>query len=108
MVVVSGKQYVDDIRKAPDEYLSLAEALAEVRLLHSIIVTHMEFLMNTKSQTVQTRFTLGFLDTHPHHEVTIRTNVTRNIAAKFDEIRDEIVEAFNDYIPLSDGSHFET
>jgi hypothetical protein len=32
VVVVSGKQYIDDIRKAPDEVLSLVEAIAEVRL----------------------------------------------------------------------------
>jgi hypothetical protein len=32
VVVLSGKQAVDDIRRAPDEILSLPEAIAEVRI----------------------------------------------------------------------------
>ncbi|KAF5349711.1 hypothetical protein D9756_008946 [Leucocoprinus leucothites] len=81
VVVLSGKQHVDDIRRAPDEVLSLAEAIAE---------------------TIQTKSTLGPLDVHPHHEITVRSGVTRNIAGKFDEIRDEIVEAFDEYLPASE------
>jgi hypothetical protein len=52
---------------------------------------------------MQTEFTFGPIDAHPHHEVTVRSGVTRNIVGKFDEIRDEIVEAFNEYIPPSEG-----
>ncbi|KAJ3557278.1 hypothetical protein NP233_g11786 [Leucocoprinus birnbaumii] len=81
VVVLSGKQHVDEIRRAPDEVLSLVEAIAD----------------NT-----QTKYTLGPVDVHPHHEITIRTGVTRNIVGKFDEIRDEIVESFNEYIPLTE------
>jgi len=30
MIIMSGKQYIDDIRKAAEDTLSLAETLAEV------------------------------------------------------------------------------
>lgn len=33
VVVLSGKQHIDDIRRAPDEVLSLVEAIAEVKSL---------------------------------------------------------------------------
>ncbi|KXN83234.1 Ent-kaurene oxidase [Leucoagaricus sp. SymC.cos] len=81
VVVLSGKQSINDIRRAPDETLSLVEAIGE---------------------TIQTKFTFGPVDMHPHHEVTIRTGVTRNIVAKFGEIRDEITESFNEYLPLTE------
>ncbi|KAF9453721.1 cytochrome P450 [Macrolepiota fuliginosa MF-IS2] len=81
VVVLSGKQHVDEIRKAPEEVLSLAGAAKEL---------------------LQTKYTFGPVDAHPHHRITIRSGVTRNITSKFEEIKDEIVDSFNGYIPLSE------
>jgi hypothetical protein len=39
--------------------------------------------------------------THPHHITTIRSSVTRNLGVKFEDIRDEVVESFKTYIPLT-------
>lgn len=38
-----------------------------------------------------------------YHIVTIRGPLTRHLVSKFDEIRDEIVESFAEYIPLAEG-----
>lgn len=60
-------------------------------------------LISRNPQTSQTKYTFGPVDIHPHHEITIRSGVTRNIAGKFDEIRDEVVNGFDDHIPLTEG-----
>ncbi len=38
-----------------------------------------------------------------YHVATIRAPLTRHLVSKFDEIRDEIVESFEEYIPLAEG-----
>lgn len=52
----------------------------------------------------QTDYTMGPpLHYDPYHNSTIRTSLTRNIAPRFDDIRDEIECAFNDNLPLKDN-----
>ncbi len=38
-----------------------------------------------------------------YHVPLVRNQLTRNIGALFPEIRDEIVAAFSDIIPVADG-----
>jgi hypothetical protein len=38
----------------------------------------------------------------PYHIPVVRSQLTRNIAALYDDIRDEVIEAFNDLIPVKD------
>jgi cytochrome P450 len=83
LVIVSGPQMIDDIRRASDEYLSFEEAV---------------------SQTIQTDYTLGRelrLDTY--HIPIVRTPLTRSLAVRFADIKDEITAAFGDIIPLNDN-----
>lgn len=55
-------------------------------------------------QTMHVRYTLGRRpDDDCYHITTIRSPLTRNLTNKFDELRDEIVEAFKEYIPLTEG-----
>jgi len=82
VVVLNGKQHMEDIRKAPEDVVSFRQAIAEV---------------------MQTKYTLGRrFDDDPYHVATVRSPMTRNLAYRFEDIRDEIVESFNDYIPVTE------
>jgi hypothetical protein len=57
----------------------------------------------THQQLIQTDYTLGSeICLEPYHVPVVRTSLTRNIAARFAEIEDEITAAFGDYIPVTD------
>lgn len=65
----------------------------------------LEKIAKIETQATQADYTFGpGLFTHPHHTDTVQGAITRNLVAKFDEIRDEIVDSFNEYIPLTKGS----
>lgn len=55
-------------------------------------------------QSLAIEYTLGqrLLDNNYHISV-IRTQLTRNLAAVFSEVRDEIVQSFLEIIPPTDG-----
>jgi len=46
------------------------------------------------------------ISTDAYHVATIRTPLTRNIAARFSDIRDEIVAAFDDIIPAKENGKY--
>ncbi|KAF8736329.1 hypothetical protein AX14_000503 [Amanita brunnescens Koide BX004] len=77
MIVASGSRYVDDIRNASEEYLSLHEALIQIESLD---------------------LTIGPEIHHPFHINVVRNALTRNIRPKFADVQDEISAAFADYI----------
>ncbi|KIJ13791.1 hypothetical protein PAXINDRAFT_80408 [Paxillus involutus ATCC 200175] len=82
-VVVSGPQFVEDLRKASDDELSFTEAVNE----------------NFKFE-----YTLGH-DVHynPFHIPTIRSQLTRNLGILYPDIRDEVVTAFEETLDLWDN-----
>ncbi|KIL65456.1 hypothetical protein M378DRAFT_162080 [Amanita muscaria Koide BX008] len=80
LVVVSGDQLIDEIRRAPDDALSPTEATRE---------------------TFSTDLTLGAdLFDDPFHIEIVKGPLTRNIGAKFADVQDEIIAAFDDFIPV--------
>ncbi len=56
------------------------------------------------NQGLQTEYIVGrdVTDNHYHVEV-VRSALTRSLVARFSDIRDEIVAAFNDNIPSKPG-----
>ncbi|KAL0576867.1 hypothetical protein V5O48_005102 [Marasmius crinis-equi] len=78
LVVVSGTDMVDDIRKADLDDLSLREAFLQFFHLRALFGT--EIFPNE----------------------IIQGDLTRNIAAKFPDMYDEMVAAFHDEIPLTE------
>jgi cytochrome P450 len=79
VVLVVGSELLDDIRKAPDDVLS-------------ILQPSIEFL--------QPEYTLDLLDmSDEYHTDIIRSKLTRNIAATFNEVREELIMAMDDLIP---------
>ncbi|KAJ3785534.1 cytochrome P450 [Lentinula aff. detonsa] len=82
VIIATGRMIVQDIMKAPDNELSMIDAAAE---------------------TLQVEYTLSkAVVIDPYHVLIVRTPMTRNIATRFAEVRDEIVSAFADHIPPSD------
>ncbi|KAE9393370.1 cytochrome P450 [Gymnopus androsaceus JB14] len=78
-VIVSGKEMIEDMKKASDMDLSFEEAARE---------------------TLQSDYTLGAAPAQdPYHITVVRTPLTRNLGARFDDIREEIVLAMEDQIP---------
>ncbi|KAF5350898.1 hypothetical protein D9758_010539 [Tetrapyrgos nigripes] len=82
IVIANGKAMVDDIRKAPDEYLSHAETAKE--MLHTEYTIHPDLVLN------------------PYHISVIRTPLTRAIGGLFSEMHDEVVEVMTEKIPPSE------
>ncbi|KAH9072829.1 cytochrome P450 [Lactarius deliciosus] len=80
MVLASGPELIEDVRKAPDDVLS-------------ITASAIEFL--------QAEYTLDLLDMNTdYHTDVIRAKLTRNIAATFKDVRDELIRSLDASIPV--------
>ncbi|TFK45956.1 cytochrome P450 [Heliocybe sulcata] len=78
-VYVTTPELIDEIRKAPDDVLSFAEAT---------------------NNELQITYTLGKnVHENGYHIPIVRSQLTKNLAVLFPEVRDEILAAFNDVIP---------
>ncbi|EGN97958.1 hypothetical protein SERLA73DRAFT_182766 [Serpula lacrymans var. lacrymans S7.3] len=85
MVIATGSQLIDEMRKVADDELSLQEAVDDI---------------------LQVEYTFGLeAQRNPYHIPVIRTQLTRNMPALFADMQDEIVHACNDIIPL-DGNEW--
>ncbi|TFK43278.1 cytochrome P450 [Crucibulum laeve] len=82
IVVITAPDMVDDIRKATDDQMSFREAVSE---------------------SIQTDYMIGpQIRLDPYHVSTVRTPLTRNLASRFEDIKDEIAAAFDDLIPAKE------
>ncbi|KAE9389796.1 cytochrome P450 [Gymnopus androsaceus JB14] len=82
VIIANGRTMIEDIRKASDTQLNMREAAAD---------------------SLQVKYTLNNqLVLDPYHVAIVRTPLTRNIATRFAEVRDEIVAAFADLIPAQE------
>ncbi|KAI9465946.1 cytochrome P450 [Lactarius psammicola] len=78
IVLASSPELIEDVRKAPDDVLSLSAMLTEV---------------------LQAKHTLGLLDLdNEYHTDVIRSKLTRNIP--FKDIRDEFIRSLDACIPV--------
>ncbi|KAK7442710.1 hypothetical protein VKT23_015956 [Stygiomarasmius scandens] len=81
IVIVTGDNMINDIRKASDDKMSFDFATRE-----SFQQDH------TMGKTVYL---------HPYHANIVRTTLTKNISTRFSDVQDEIATAFSDEIPPS-------
>ncbi|KAK7460913.1 hypothetical protein VKT23_008841 [Stygiomarasmius scandens] len=80
-VVITGPDMINDLKKAHDDYLSFDEAIKD---------------------SIQADYTVGKATMlNNYHMDVVRTTLTRNIAVRFSDIRDEIITAFSEEIPVS-------
>ncbi|KAK1225931.1 hypothetical protein PQX77_011130 [Marasmius sp. AFHP31] len=82
LVVITGKEMIEDLRKAEDEDLSISEAHRETFQIDYMI----------KKSNAE----------NPHQIQAIRGPLTRRLASKFGEVYDELSQAFDDEIPFTD------
>jgi len=87
LVIVTGSKLVEEVRHAPEEKLSSP-------------VAAYKFL--------QGDYTIG-RDTfeNPFHVTVVRSQLTRNLANKFNEMREELIAAFEDCIPCKGSGKLE-
>ncbi|KAH9066645.1 cytochrome P450 [Lactarius vividus] len=79
MVLASGPELVEDVRKAPDDVLSINASMSEL---------------------FQLEYTLGLLETDSgYHTGIIRSKLTRNIEVVFKDVRDELIRSLDASIP---------
>ena len=101
MIVASGPEFIEDVRKAPDTVLSVKEPRSDVR-----VVTSNQSVSSCSqwiSQFLQKDYTLDILNTNdPYHVHIIRTRLTRNIAVTFKEVQEEVIHALKDLIPTDE------
>ncbi|KAI0272854.1 hypothetical protein BGY98DRAFT_153281 [Russula aff. rugulosa BPL654] len=82
MVLASGSELIDDIRRAPDDVLSRTKL---------------------RDDFLQEEYTLGILNPKDHYSSdVIRSKLTRDVASTFDEVRGELTMAIDDLIPTSE------
>ncbi|KAH7926831.1 cytochrome P450 [Leucogyrophana mollusca] len=82
MVIVSEPKLMEELRKSPDDELSFMEAA---------------------NDALKIEYTLGpEIERNPYHISIIRSQLTRNLAALYPDIRDEIVVAFDETLQLED------
>ncbi|KAF8165943.1 cytochrome P450 [Crassisporium funariophilum] len=79
IVIANGTGRLEEISKAGDEQLSAVESF---------------------NKFLQLDYTLGTkVTTNPYHINVVRAAMTRNIVAQFDDVRDEMLSAFEEAIP---------
>ena len=100
MVLATSAELIGDVKMAREDVLSQRAPAREVRTVHRL-----------KSNSTQQRqrlamdHTLHMLNSEDMYQNdVIRTKSTRNIAAAFHEVQDELIEALSELIPAgADG-----
>ena len=97
LVVASSPELIEDVRKAPEDALSLSAYTAEVSKFPRLLdkYSHQFF------QFLQSKYTLDVLesDNHYHNDV-IKSKLTRKIGDIFKDVHDELVTSLGTAIPM--------
>ena len=103
-VVLSSREHVEELRRAPDDALSFAVAVNDVNnYFPPVRLTCTE----CHRQVLQQKYTIGPEIYHnPYHVPIVRLQLTRNIEALLPGMRNEIAMAFDDVLDLrGNGEH---
>ena len=134
LLIVTGPKLIDELRRSPDDELSSTEGTTQVNLLPRLVLsrdrlgTHrLPYLISKTSflasiaphrtartctlryalQVLQLRHTLGPGVDDQFHVAVVRDKLTRNLAALFPDVLDEVQAAFAEYVPAKeDGTSF--
>ncbi|KAF9254469.1 cytochrome P450, partial [Marasmius fiardii PR-910] len=86
-ILINGPKLLEELRRANEDDLSIMAAMTDsLKSIYTISPT---------------------LNENPYHVDVVRTPLTRNIVARFDDIHDEIVAAFKDNIPNAEDDWVE-
>ncbi|EJD07489.1 cytochrome P450 [Fomitiporia mediterranea MF3/22] len=98
-VIINKRDVIEEIRKAPDSKASFDAAMAEVN--QGLPRKYCIPIAAIFSQDFAFRWTLGEnLIKDTYHITTVRNQLTRSLGLLFDDVRDEIMRAFHDLIPV--------
>ncbi|KAF9233836.1 cytochrome P450 [Melanogaster broomeanus] len=87
MVIMSGRKYLEEIAKCPEDELSA---------------------LGAANESLKIEYTLGHQVYHnPYHNAILRSRLTRNIGILCPEIRDEVVTALEETLNLKDNEGSE-
>jgi hypothetical protein len=104
MVLATGSQLIDDIRRAPSDVLSFSEPMKEVRWCLCRLQNG-ELILISIIQLLQSEYTLDLLnELDEYHTDIIRSQLTRNIADTFNDVREELIMGMDDLIPTREDS----
>ncbi|TBU42680.1 cytochrome P450 [Dichomitus squalens] len=82
LLVFTGPKLIDELRRSPDDELSSMEG---------------------STQVLQLRHTLGPGIDDQFHVAVVRDKLTRNLAAVFPDVLDEVQAAFREYVPAEEN-----
>ena len=100
LVVGTGPNLLEEIRKAPKDIMSSTAVADEVSLFIILWLIHMKLIR----KFLQTQYTLGAnMRTNPYHMHVIQSTFTRTLPILIPEVHDEVVHVFNDFIPATEG-----
>jgi hypothetical protein len=101
MVLVSGPELIEDVKKAPDDVLSRVEPRCAVSITSKVVGSCSRGL----SQVLQPEYTLELPnDDDFYHSDVIRSKLIRNISATFGDVHEELIHALEDLIPTAEDS----
>lgn len=99
-VIVTSPKLVEEVRKAPEDVLSLSYFLDEVSEASSALRRAWKRRCQIK-QFLAIPWTVGSqIIEEPYHLPIIAIQLTRHLDALFDGVRDEILRSFDDMIHL--------
>lgn len=99
-VIVSGPDLIQELRKEKEAF-SFVEGIKEVSPSHRALTLEQFF---HALKTLQVKYMMGpTIAENRYHVAIVRNQLTRNLGFLFDDIKDEIVRAIDDNIPIADG-----
>ena len=102
MIFATSAELIQEINKAREADLSQRKPAREV----GSTIPRLDPNSNQQRQLLGLDYTLRMLNSEDMYQNgVIRTKLTRNIAANFGEVQDELIEALSEYIPVGgDGT----
>jgi hypothetical protein len=103
MVLVSGPELIDDVRKASDDVLSAIVPISDVRITsqYNFEASYSQGI----SQLIQAEYTVDLLEKDSvYHAGVIRTKLTRNIAVSLKDVHEEFINTLEGLIPTGKDS----
>ena len=99
MVLVAGPEQIEGVREATEDVLSWLGPSPEVSITYKTVNSYSQEL----PQFIQPEYTLDLLImSNEYHTEVIHSKLTRNIAATFKEVREELISALDDFLPVSE------
>lgn len=108
MVVLTGPELVEELRKIPDDKLSFDHAMRDVCILYYLFpLDTIDLHVRNNAQILQVKYTFGIeAQTHPYHVTVLQGQLRRKLGNIFPDIHHEICQTFEEILPPSElGEH---